>query len=92
MAEKFRVRVWDNFHYMDDEEAYDLGEFDTYEEALEAAKRIVEESVRHHGYDNAQYTMFGEDPGILGPKTDHPLFSARDYARELCAAKETTEN
>lgn len=92
MDEKFVVRVWDNFHYMDDDEAYDFGEYSTYDEALDAAKRIVKESLENHRYDYAEYTMFGDDPAILGPTGGRLLFSAREYARELCAAKESTEN
>ena len=40
---KFHLRVYDNFHYMDESEAYNHGEYETYEEALIAAKAIVEE-------------------------------------------------
>lgn len=84
---KYRVRVWDNFHYMEEDEAYDLGSFDTFEEALAAAKARVEQSVAEHGFDYETYTGFGEDPGIIcPPETEHPHFSAWDYARELCEA------
>lgn len=85
---RYTVRVWDNFHYMEEDEAYDAGSFDTYEEALARAKAIVEESVAHHRYDMAEYCGFGDDPGILCPAgTTHPRFSARDYARELCEGR-----
>lgn len=85
----FTVRVWDNFHYMDEDEAYNQGRYATYDEALAAAKGIVQESVQHHRYDMAEYEMFGDDPGILGPipAGENP-FSARDYARKLCEAYE----
>ena len=89
----YRVRIWDNFHYMDEEEAFDHGTFETYEQALAAAKKIVEESVEEHGYDNAQYTMFGDDPGILCPPgASHPHFSAWDYAAELCKRHQSQAN
>ncbi len=41
----YKLKVYDNFHYMDEEEAYMHGEFDTYEEALKKAKSIVEEHI-----------------------------------------------
>lgn len=85
----YTVRVWDNFHYMDEEEAYDQGRYATYDEALDAAKRIVKESVLHHRHDMAEYSMFGDDPGIIGPIPEgQSRFSARDYARALCEAHE----
>jgi hypothetical protein len=83
METMFVVRVWDNFHYMDEGEAYDAGTFATYEEALAAAKRIVELSVAEFDYDYEKYVFFGEDPGIIGePKGE--LFSAREYAKRVC--------
>ncbi|MBK7559411.1 MAG: hypothetical protein IPI54_14655 [Chitinophagaceae bacterium] len=36
------LRVYDNFHYMDEDEAYNTGQFETYAEALAAAKAIVD--------------------------------------------------
>ena len=87
-SEGYIVRVWDNFHYGDDSEAYDIGPFPTHDEALAKAKAIVEESVANHRFDMAEYCGFGDDPGIICPPgTSHPRFSARDYARELCERK-----
>ena len=87
MPEHFLVRVYDNFHHMDEQESYDRGEYGTFEEALAAAKEIVERSVAEHGFDHAMYTMFGEDPAIVCPPGNpHPRFSAWDYAAELCEA------
>ncbi len=90
MDEKpFRVRMYDNFHYMDEDNCYDHGTFDTYEEALAAAKKLVEEEIVHYGYDMSLYCGFADEPGILGPPgVPIERFSARDYARELCAARE----
>lgn len=39
----YRVLVDDNFHYMDKSERYELGTYDLYDEALVAAKRIVDD-------------------------------------------------
>lgn len=82
----FRVRVYDNFHYMDYSASWISGEYATYDEALIRAKRIVVESCKEFGFDMAKYVMFGEDPAIEGAGEEHPLFSARDYAREVCDA------
>lgn len=79
----YKVRIYDNFHYMDASESYVSGEFATYEEALEHAQRIVRESCEEFKFDMAGYVMFGDDPAIEGPE-GCPLFSARTYARQLC--------
>jgi hypothetical protein len=39
---KYRVLVDDNYHYMDESERYELGEFDTLEEAVAACKKVVD--------------------------------------------------
>ena len=83
----YRVLVDDNFHYMDESERYQLGEFDTLEAAVAACKRIVDEfliSNYRPGMTAAelheQYAFFGEDPFIYTEGT--VPFSARDYASE----------
>lgn len=82
----YRIRVWDNFHYQDDDEAYWLQEeFETEEEAVARAKQIVYESCKDVGFELAQYTMFGDDPAVFGPPdTPRVKFSGREYAREIC--------
>ena len=40
---KYQLYVDDNFHYQDESERYLAGEYDTLEEALAAAKGIVDE-------------------------------------------------
>lgn len=77
--------VDDNFHYMDKDERYKHGEYDTPEEALGVCKKIVESSIRYEEgatpeelYSN--YCMFAEDPFIIGDV----WFSGRDYAKEYC--------
>lgn len=86
----FKVRIYDNFHYMDEEEAYDHGSFNSYKEALEAAKKIVREFLVNTWTKGmtldeliTQYTMFGEDPIILPDPFYEPTWSARDYAHEM---------
>lgn len=89
----FEVMVDDNFHYMDESERYSAGKFATYEEALNLAKSIVDESLSS-GYKRGisagklyeLYTMFGEDPFIVdnepNSSNSYPRFSAWEYAKE----------
>ncbi len=76
---------------MDESEAYNLGKYETYEDAMVAAKAIVEEFFVQNlkrGLTaeqlRAQYCFYGEDPIILpNEHGEHPVFSARDYADEI---------
>lgn len=45
---EYKVRVWDNFHYGDDDERYEAGTYHTFEQAVAAAKSIVLESLRQN--------------------------------------------
>lgn len=84
----YKVFIDDNFHYMDEGERVALGEFVSADDALAAARRIVEESlIEFHKpgmsadeiYD--LYLQFGSDPFIVS--SDEPItFSAREYARQ----------
>ncbi len=91
---KYRVLVDDNFHYMDESERCQLGEFDSLEAAVAACKRIGDELlVSNHrpGMTSAelmtQYAFYGEDPFVFTGDGTVP-FSVRDYAsekiREIC--------
>jgi hypothetical protein len=84
--------VWvdDNYHYMDEDERYKLGEFKTLDAAIAACKKIVDDflaSTYAPGMSaaelNASYTGFGEDPWIAGE--ERVLFSAWTYAEQRCA-------
>jgi hypothetical protein len=82
----YRVTIADNFHYMDESEYVDGGEFATYDDALARARAIVDESLASNWEAGmspadlmARYTMFGDDPFIV--PAQEPRFSARDYAR-----------
>jgi hypothetical protein len=86
----FKVFVDDNFHYQDESERYEQGEYDTFEAAVAACKVIVDEyleSAYKKGMDaselNSSYVMFGEDPFVV-PKLEGAEFSAREYARQRC--------
>jgi len=90
---KYHLRVYDNFHYMDESEAYDHGQFGTYEEALIAARAIVDEFFKQNWKSGTkpddllgQYSQYGEDPVILPDEHGgHERFSARTYASTSAA-------
>jgi hypothetical protein len=91
----FEVMVDDNFHYMDKDERWRLGSFATLEEARQACMALVEECLSNYYQTGmeaeelySQYTMFGDDPFIVGPG-EPGKFSAWIYAKarafEICA-------
>jgi len=84
----YTVCVDDNFHFMDESERYTSGTYETYEEALAAAKAIVDRSLAWAPGETPEslyegYKGFGEDPFIQGPDPC-PHFSAWEYARQRC--------
>ena len=87
---RYEVFVDDNFHYQDESERYKYGEYDSYEAAVEACRRIVDGQLSHLHQDSmsaadlySSYTSFGEDPFIRpAPRTNK--FSAWEYARQRC--------
>ena len=85
----YQVFVDDNFHYMDQEHRYFLGEFDTAEAAVAACQKVVNEVLEEFykpGMTAAElgtlYALFGEDPFIMGGGSGEVLFSARAYASD----------
>jgi hypothetical protein len=86
----YTVFVDDNSHYQDESERYKLGEFETYGEALAAAKKLVDDFLNSAYRDGMSakalldsYKMYGEDPFIV-PDRDDDRFSAWDYAGKRC--------
>lgn len=84
---KYTVLVDDNYHYMNEEYRYTLGVFDTKEEALQAAKSIVDSFLLEYYKPGTTaeslyngYVGFGEDPWGSGLG-----FSAWTYAKQRCA-------
>jgi hypothetical protein len=83
------VFVDDNFHYMDESERYQLGEFPDYSTAVAACKSKVDSFLK--GCDPSlgaekmfsSYKHFGEDPWIKGDDPND-RFSAWTYAWEQC--------
>ena len=100
---KYKVYVDDNYHYMDKDHRYTLGEFDTLDAAVAACKQIVDEYLEQCR-ERADcptafglflsYTMFGEDPWIAGDSAGE--FCAWDYAKEraaeLCRTRPTEKD
>jgi hypothetical protein len=90
-SSKWTVFVADNFHYMDESETYQLGQYSTYPEALEICQGIVARDVleaykvgRSGDQMYEAYVAFGEDPFIVGATTHQERFSAWGYAKQLC--------
>jgi hypothetical protein len=85
--QKFTLRVYDNFHFMDEDESYLAGSFDTEMEAVLKAKNIidgfVEDQFQPGMTTEALYHLFctfGEAPVVLPSG-----FSPWGYARLKCA-------
>lgn len=86
----YKVMVDDNFHYMEEDERFTHGEFETLEQAIEACKKIVNDFLEHAYTPGAtaeklyeHYISFGEDPWISGG--EGVAFSAWTYAKQRCA-------
>ena len=88
----YTVQVDDNSHYMDEDERSTLGEYETWDEAVAAAKKVVDDFLSENhkpgmiaGDLYTCYTMFGEDPFVLGDRPEsEDAFSAWDYAKRRC--------
>ncbi len=89
----YSVYVDDNYSLPPDEERYKLGDFATFEKAVAACKRLVDEFLKIEVLSDKalakryeDYTHFGPDPFIVtdAPADLHPPFSAWSYAKERC--------
>lgn len=98
---KYTVGVDDNFHFMDEAERDVAGEYESAEEAVVAAREIVEKSLKwlfREGMTAAalfdHYRNFGDDPFIVS-EDRNCHFSAWIYAeqrsREICAQTDQVE-
>lgn len=90
-AKPYLVRVFDNFHYGDVDEAYDEGSYATYEETFAAAQAVLRRSLEHlhkPGMSAADLcalnSLHGEDPAIIGPEGT-PHYSSREECAALAA-------
>lgn len=82
----YTVMIDDNFHYMDEDHRYAHGKFATFEKAVAACKKIVDDELRdmlRQGVTledlSATWSLYGSDPFIIGGDRK---FSARDYVAE----------
>ncbi len=93
-TQRITVFVDDNYHYQDEDERYQLGNFDTIEAAITACQRLVDEYLEEARGDSIPpiasaadlyqgYTMFGPDPFVVGAAENVP-FSAWKYAEQRC--------
>jgi hypothetical protein len=90
----YTVLVDDNFHYMDEEERYTLGEYETLEEAIVVCKSVVDQFLKEEYKPGVTaeklyktYVAFGEDPfirGVQAMRREDVPFSAWTYARKRC--------
>jgi hypothetical protein len=85
-GERYIVMIDDNFHYMDEEQRHKRGEFSSYEDAVTACKKIVDEELQdmlRQGIKpeelSATWSLYGSDPYIIGGSE---RFSARDYVTD----------
>ncbi len=91
MSKKYQVHIDDNYHYMDESERHAVGSYRSLGKALEKCKKITIRSLEdlyEKGITpeklSAQWSMFGEDPFIVGGDGSVP-FSAREFVTtELC--------
>ena len=91
MSKKYEVHIDDNFHYMDESERYSVGSYRSLEKAIKKCRKITIRSLKdlyEKGMTpeklSAQWSMFGDDPFIVGGEGPVP-FSARAFVTtELC--------
>ncbi len=87
--QKYTVRILDNFHFMDRSEEYNSGIFNTYDEAVDKCKSILneflEDAVRPNDSADSLHTcwlMYGENPLIFGDATGN--FSSSEFVKQRC--------
>lgn len=99
---KFHLRIYDNYHHWDKTKAYNHGEYDNYNKALNEVKFIVYNWLREEWVEGktpadilASFALYGESPVILpNEHGENDSFSASTYAHsiaeELCKKLELT--
>lgn len=89
IIKKYYVYIDDNAHYMMDNTCTNHGVYDSYKDALNACKFLVEDSVQElFDYDYTEeknltlYLIYGITPWF-DPQGEGKAFNAREYARVL---------
>ncbi len=91
MSKPYQVYVDDNFHSMDESARYEAGSYHSLEQAIRKCQEITIKSLESFYEEgitpeqlSAQWSMFGDDPFIVGAEGSVP-FSARKFITpELC--------
>jgi hypothetical protein len=86
----YKIMVDDNFHYMEEDKRLEYGIFPTANEALDACRRLVDESLLAEYKDGQtadllyeRYTDFGKDPFVVALEgAPNVKFSAWTYAQQ----------
>ena len=88
----FTILVDDNFHPQNESERYELGPYDSFSEAADVCKGIVDRFLAETRTEDmtaealySKYLSFGEDPWIHPTPEGQPDFSAWDYAKARCS-------
>ena len=83
--------VDDNFHYQDESERYKKGNYETFDEAVEVCKEIVDRCLAatyKEGMNAAElydsYVSFGDDPFVV-PEPEGVKYSSWEYAKKRCS-------
>lgn len=88
---KYRVHIDTNYHQMDTSARPMLGEYDSYEEALAAAKAHIDEmltdtaAVGTAQEDLLQAFIARDEVPFIVPDMSKPPFDGRAYAQRRCA-------
>jgi len=84
----YTVFVDDNFHFMNEDERWTVGAYESLDDALQKCMEMVGQFMLEQDYPAMKadtlyegYTSFGDDPFIIGPV--RVKFSAWDYAKAL---------
>ncbi len=89
------LRIYDNYHKMDEREAYNSENFNSAEDALAKAQRIIKYDIFHLWASGTEidklmrsWHLFSDNPVIRcnDKDTEAPFFSACDYAEEMLSA------
>jgi len=92
----FTVYVDDNWNFGDESSRYKLAEFETYEEAVEACKAFLNESLEEELKEDrpveesgnmgiyGKYCLGGDDPWIQPVPEGRERFSGREYVLQWC--------